>query len=98
MSKPIFAGIEAIPFQGPDAQSPLAFRFYDKNRMVRGKRMEDHLRVAVCYWHTFCGTGADPFGSATFDRPWQADGDKVEMAKLKAEAAFEFFAKLGVPY
>ncbi len=75
MSQPIFAGIEAIPFKGPDSDNPLSFRFYDNNRMVRGKRMEEQLRVAVCYWHTFCGTGSDPFGSGTFDRPWQADGD-----------------------
>jgi xylose isomerase len=98
MPQPIFAGIEAIPFQGPDSENPLSFRFYDKNRVVRGKRMEEQLRVAVCYWHTFCGTGSDPFGSATLDRPWQADGDGMAMAKMKAEAAFEFFTKLGVPY
>jgi len=98
MSKEIFAGIDAIPFQGPESQNPLSFRFYDKNRMVRGKRMEEQLRVAVCYWHTFCGTGRDPFGDDVYNRPWQADGDKLEMAKMKAEAAFEFFTKLGVPY
>jgi xylose isomerase len=98
MSQPIFSEINPIPFKGPDSDSPLSFRFYDKNRVVRGKRMEEQLRVAVCYWHTFCGTGADPFGSATFNRPWQTDGDGLEMAKLKAEAAFEFFAKLGNPY
>ena len=98
MSKPIFAGIEAIPFQGADSQNPLSFRFYDKSRVVRGKRMDEQLRVAVCYWHTFCGTGGDPFGSPTFDRPWQDDGDGLAMAKMKAEAAFEFFTKLGNPY
>jgi xylose isomerase len=98
MPQPIFAGIDAIPFKGPDSDNPLSFRFYDKNRVVRGKRMDEQLRVAVCYWHTFCGTGGDPFGSATFDRPWQADGDGLAMAKMKAEAAFEFFTKLGNPY
>src|SRR5664279_2884145 len=98
MSQPTFPGIEPIQFQGPDAQNPLAFRFYDKNLMVRGKRMEEQLRVAVCYWHTFCGNGADVFGSGTFDREWQGNGDAVELAKLKAAAAFEFFQKLGVPY
>ena len=60
MSQPIFPGIEPIQCQGPDSQNPLAFRFYDKNRMVRGKRMDEQLRVAVCYWHTFCGNGGDP--------------------------------------
>jgi xylose isomerase len=95
---PIFPNIDNIPFKGPDSDNPLSFRFYDKNRIVAGKRMEEHLRVAVCYWHTFCGTGGDPFGSAVYNRPWQADGDALQMAKMKAEAAFEFFAKLGVPY
>ena len=95
----IFDGIESIPYQGPEAQSALAFRFYDKNRMVRGKRMEEQLRVAVCYWHTLCGNGSDVFGAGTFERAWQAEGgDKLELARLKAEAAFEFFQKLGVPY
>jgi xylose isomerase len=98
MAKPIFAGIDNIPYQGPDSDTPLAFRYYDKDRVVRGKRMEEHLRVAVCYWHTFCGDGSDPFGSATFNRPWQAERDSLEAAKVKAEAAFEFFSKLGVPY
>ena len=98
MSQPIFAGIEAIKFQGPDSQNPLSFRFYDKNRVVRGKRMDEQLRVAVCYWHTFCGNGKDVFGDETFERAWQGDGDKVELAKLKATAAFEFFQKLGNPY
>jgi xylose isomerase len=95
----IFDGIESIPYQGPEAQSALAFRFYDKNRMVRGKRMEEQLRVAVCYWHTLCGNGSDVFGAGTFERAWQAEGgDNLELARLKAEAAFEFFQKLGVPY
>jgi xylose isomerase len=98
MAQPIFAGIEAIPYQGPESQNPLSFRFYDKNRMVRGKRMDEQLRVAVCYWHTFCGDGLDMFGAPTLNRPWQGDGDKLELAKMKAEAAFEFFTKLGNPY
>jgi xylose isomerase len=98
MSQPAFPGIEPIQYQGPESQNPLGFRFYDKNRMVRGKRMEEQLRVAVCYWHTFCGNGSDVFGSGTFGRPWQGDGNQVELAKQKAAAAFEFFQKLGNPY
>jgi xylose isomerase len=98
MAQPAFPGIEPIPYQGPESQSPLAFRFYDKSRIVRGKRMEDQLRVAVCYWHTFCGNGRDVFGDETFNRAWQGNGDKLELATLKAAAAFEFFEKLGVPY
>jgi xylose isomerase len=98
MAQPTFPGIEPIQYKGPDSQNPLSFRFYDKKRVVRGKPMEAQLRVAVCYWHTFCGTGRDPFGDDVYNRPWQADGDKLEMAKVKAEAAFEFFTKLGNPY
>ena len=98
MSQPAFPGIEPIQYQGPESQNPLGFRFYDKNRMVRGKRMEEQLRVAVCYWHTFCGNGLDMFGAPNFDRPWQGSGDQVELAKQKAAAAFEFFQKLGNPY
>jgi len=92
-----FAEIEPVRFEGPDAASPLAYRWYDKDRVVLGKRMEEHLRLAVCYWHTFNATGSDPFGGATFDRPWMR-GEPMAAARLKAEAAFDFFAKLGVPF
>jgi xylose isomerase len=93
-----FAEIPAIPFEGPNSQNPLAYRYYDKNRLVLGKRMEDQLRFAVAYWHTFCGNGADVFGTAgSIDRPW-FHGDPLEAAKLKAQSAFEFITKLGVPF
>jgi xylose isomerase len=99
MSKPAFPGIEPIRYQGPDAQpNALAFRYYDKDKKVRGKRMEDHLRMAVCYWHTFVWNGFDVFGAGTFGRTWHRDGDAVELAKEKAAAAFELFTKLGVPF
>lgn len=93
-----FQDIPAIQYKGPQSDDPLAFRHYDKNRIVLGKRMEEHLRFAVCYWHTFCWTGTDPFGLGTFQRPWFDGGSPMELAKLKAAAAFELFAKLGVPY
>jgi len=92
-----FADVPAIPFEGPDSQNPLAFRYYQKDRMVLGKRMEDQLRFAVAYWHTFCGSGLDPFGGATFDRPW-FKGEPMAAARQKAESAFDFFQKLGVPF
>jgi xylose isomerase len=92
-----FAEVEPVRYQGPDATAPLAYRWYDRDRVVLGKRMEDQLRLAVCYWHTFNATGSDPFGSATFDRPWMR-GDPMEAARLKAESAFDFFVKLGVPF
>jgi len=96
MSKPFFAGIEPVQFRGPDAD-PLSYRYYDKDRLVLGKRMEDHLRAAVCYWHSFAWPGSDVFGAGTFDRPWFS-GAPLEAALVKLDAAFEFFEKLGVPY
>jgi xylose isomerase len=93
-----FSAIEPIRYGGPDAASALAFRYYDKDRIVRGKRMEDHLRMAVCFWHTFASDGKDMFGSGTFQRPWQGAGDALDQAKLQAAAAFDFFSRLGAPF
>jgi xylose isomerase len=93
-----FQAIAPIAFRGPDSVEPLSFRYYDKNRLVLGKRMEDHLRFAVCYWHNFVWTGLDPFGGPTFERPWFQGGSPMELATLKAESAFDFISKLGVPY
>ena len=88
-----------IPYLGPDSDDPLAFRWYDKARVVGTKTMEDHLRVAVCYWHSFNWPGNDVFGDGTFDRPWlDANLDPMAAAKEKMAAAFEFFEKLGAPY
>ena len=91
-----FKGIEPVRFKGPDSTDPLAFRFYDPDREVLGKRMEDHLRMAVCYWHSFTWPGGDPFGGQTFERPWF--GDAMKDAKLKADVAFELFDLLGAPF
>ena len=93
-----FSNIAPIAFEGADSANPLAFKWYDKDRLVLGKRMEEHLRFAVCYWHSFCWNGLDPFGGDTFQRPWQHMADPMEAAKAKADVAFEFFAKLGAPY
>jgi xylose isomerase len=95
----IFAGIAPIRFEGPESANPLAFRYYDKDRMVMGKRMEDHLRAAVCYWHSFNWPGADIFGQGTFNRPW-APGQPVtpERSRLKAHNAFSFMSRLGAPF
>ena len=98
MSQPVFAGIEPIRYHGPEAHPSLGFRYYDKDRIVRGKRMEDHLRMAVCYWHTFSWNGFDVFGAGTFNRAWHRDGDPIEVATQKAAAAFELFEKVGVPF
>jgi xylose isomerase len=96
MSTGFFGNQEPIRYEGPDSRNPLAFRFYDPDRMVLGKRMEDHFRFAVCYWHSFTWPGTDPFGGQTFLRPWF--GDSMEKAKLKADVAFEMFELLGVPF
>ena len=94
-----FAEIPPIRYQGPDSDDPLAFRAYDKDRVVLGRSMADHLRFAVCYWHSFVWNGFDPFGyDGTFRRPWQVPGDATAQARRKADAAFDFFTRLGVPY
>ena len=87
-----------IAHGGRDAATSLAFRWYDKNRIVRGRRLEDHLRFAVCYWHSFCWPGSDPFGGETFLRPWQHGADPMELARAKADVAFELFCLLDVPF
>ena len=88
-----------IGYEGLDSTNPLSFKVYDPDRMVLGKRMEDHLRIAVCLWHSFAWPGSDVFGTGTFDRPWNAVGrDPLEAATEKLDAAFELLTKLGVPY
>lgn len=93
------SNIAPIRYEGPQSENPLAFRYYDKDRLVLGKRMEDHLRFAACYWHTFCWNGFDPFGyDGSFERPWHRIADPMQAARAKAEVAFDFFSKLGLPY
>jgi xylose isomerase len=93
-----FKDIAPIRYEGPEASSQLAYRYYDKNRMVLGKTMEAHLRMSVCYWHTFCWDGFDVFGAGTFNRPWH--GGVVDQARAdhKLNEAFAFFTRLGLPY
>ena len=98
MTTDFFADVPQIAYEGPDSDNELAYRFYDKDRVVLGKRMEDHLRFAVCFWHTFCWPGSDVFGAGTFGRPWHAGANDAEAARTKREVAFEFFQKLDVPY
>ena len=98
MSKPFFPTVDRIRYAGPDSDAALAFHWYDAERVVLGKPMRDHLRCAVCYWHTFCWPGVDMFGGEVFDRPWFGAGDSLRLAERKAEVAFELFAKLGVPF
>jgi xylose isomerase len=93
-----FKGIPKIQFEGQESDNPLAFRWYDENKVVAGKPMKEWLKFAGAYWHSFCGTGADPFGAPTHIFAWDKKSDAVERAKDKADAAFEFFTKLGLGY
>ena len=93
-----FKGIGSIKFEGPGTDNPLAYRWYDADRIVAGKTMKEHLRFAVAYWHSFVGNGADPFGEPTHLYPWNEKADAIARAKDKMDAAFEFITKLGLPY
>ena len=83
-----FKGIGKIAYEGPESDNPLAYRWYDENRIVGGKTMKDHLRFAIAYWHTFCGNGGDPFGGQTLFYPWDKKAEAVDRANDKADAAF----------
>jgi xylose isomerase len=93
-----FKGINKIQFEGLESNNPLAYRWYDENKIVAGKPMKEWLRFACAYWHSLCGNGADPFGEPTHTFPWNEKVDAIERAKDKADAAFEFITKLGLPY
>ncbi len=96
--KEFFKEIGQVKFEGLESDNPLAFRWYDADRVVAGKTMKDHLRFAGAYWHSFCGNGADPFGGPTHVFPWDEKADAVERAKDKMDAAFEFLTKMNLPY
>jgi xylose isomerase len=91
-----FTSIPRIAYEGPESDNEFAFRHYNPDEVILGKRMEDHLRFAIAYWHSFAWPGGDPFGGQTFDRPWF--GDTMELAKHKADVAFEMFDILGAPF
>jgi xylose isomerase len=95
---PAFADIKQIPFEGPKSKNPLAFHHYHADEVVEGRAMKDHLRFSVAYWHTFRGTGSDPFGPGTMHRPWEAAHDTIENAQNRARVAFEFIEKLGAGF
>ena len=96
--KEFFKGIPQIKYEGTGSDNPLTYRWYDENKVVAGKTMKEYLRFACAYWHSFCGSGADPFGEPTHLFAWNEKTDAVERAKDKADAAFEFITKLGLPY
>ena len=96
--KEYFKGIKAVKYEGKESDNPLAFKYYDARRKVGKKTMEEHFRFAVAYWHTLCGTGGDPFGPGTKIFPWNKSSDAVQRAYDKADAAFEFITKIGIPF
>ena len=96
--KEYFKAVEKVAFEGKDSDNPFAYKYYDENQLVGSKSMKDHLRFAVAYWHTLCGTGGDPFGPGTRQFPWDQSKDVVQRAKDKMDAGFEFITKLGIPY
>jgi xylose isomerase len=93
-----FKNVSKIAYEGKDSDNPLAFKYYNADEVIGGKTMRDHLRYAVAYWHTYQGTGSDPFGPGTAVRPWDNIKDPMDLAKAKVEANFEFCEKLGVPF
>lgn len=97
-TRTFFKNIDQIKYEGPATDNPLAFRWYDENRLVNGKTMKEYLRFACAYWHSFCGNGSDPFGEPTHLFAWNEKKDAVERAKDKMDAAFEFITKMNLPY
>jgi len=97
-NKSYFENIGQIRYEGPQSDNPFAFRWYDENKIVAGKSMKEHLRFACAYWHSFTGSGADPFGEPTHLLPWNDIADPIQRAYRKADAAFEFITKLGLPF
>ena len=98
MTSPAFSDVPAIVYEGPQSRNPLAFKHYNASEIIDGKTMREHLRFSVTYWHTFRGTGSDPFGPGTMLRPWDDGSPSVENAQKRARVAFEFFEKLGAPF
>ncbi|EKT57316.1 xylose isomerase [Providencia sneebia] len=90
--------VDKISYEGSHSTNPFAFKHYNPNEMILGKTMAEHLRFAICYWHTFCWNGSDMFGSGAFNYPWQQPKNEIELAKQKAHVAFEFFSKMNVPF
>ena len=97
-NKEYFPGIDKIKYEGPDSKNPMAFKWYDENRVIGGKSMKEYLRFAIAYWHTFCGDGGDPFGPGTQVFPWVGAADPIDAAKEKMDAAFEFITKIGAQF
>ncbi len=96
--KEYFPGIDQIKYEGPESKNPLAFKWYDPEKVVAGKSLRDHLRFSTAYWHSFCNTGNDPFGPGTKDFKWNESDNPLKRARSKMDAAFEFMTKVGTPF
>ena len=96
--KEYFKGIRNIKYEGRDSVNPFSYKFYNPEQIVAGIKMKHHFKFSVAYWHSFCGTGADPFGAQTQNFPWDKSQDPLQAAKDKADAAFEFISKMGFDY
>jgi xylose isomerase len=97
MSADYFAAFDTIRYEGPDSTNDLAYRWYNKDRVILGKRMEDYLRFAVCFWHTFCWPGSDVFGAGTFNRPWPGPAGRSRRPR-QARSRPRFVEKLDLPF
>ena len=98
LTKTVFSSFDTVKYEGPTSEKALAYRWYDANRIVIGKPLKEHLRFAVAYWHSLAMRGGDPFGSSTIPRPWFEAGDPIAQAKVQADAAFELFRVLDLPF
>ena len=96
--KEFFPGVGRIAYEGPDSTNPLAFKYYDADQIVGRKSLKEHLRFSVAFWHSFKGTGSDPFGGPVYDRPWDRSDDPMQRAEDTMRAAFEFIHKVGTPF
>ena len=98
MAKMHFPKIKTVRYEGPKSTNPLAFRHYNPAEMINGRKLKDLLRFSIVYWHSFRGAGGDPFGPGTIVRPWEKGNDPVSIAKVRMDAAFEFFTKIEAPF
>ena len=97
-TKEYFPGIGKIKFEGKESKNPMAFRYYDADKVIMGKKMSEWLKFAMAWWHTLCAEGGDQFGGGTKKFPWNGEADKVQAAKNKMDAGFEFMQKMGIEY
>src|SRR5581483_8584949 len=98
MATEFFPFTKKVKYEGRESRNPLAFKYYNENQLVNGKTMKEHLRFAVAWWHTFCGTGADPFGPGTRNFLWMQNTNAMAASKDKMDAGFEFISKIGIPF